>query len=88
MVWKQNYFFNRNMKYVNNFQIFSVSINTPDMWQWKTIILSTNVDQRSLEAEFSIDVCCPTGDKWQSKILFVIRVYQLFREFLIAAYPV
>ena len=30
-----------------------------------------NVDQKSLETEFSIVICRPTGDKWQSKTLFL-----------------
>ena len=34
-------------------------------------MLSTNVDQKSLETEFSITICRPTGDKWQSKTLFL-----------------
>ena len=38
---------------------------TPDRRQLKTLILSTNVDQNSLETEFSIAICQPTGDKWQ-----------------------
>ena len=29
------------------------------------LILSTNVDQKSLEIEFSIAICRPNGDKWQ-----------------------
>ena len=33
-------------------------------------ILLTNVDQISLETEFSIVICRPNGDKWQSKTLF------------------
>ena len=35
-------------------------------------ILSTNVDQKSLETEFSIAICRPNGDKWQSKTLFIV----------------
>ena len=34
------------------------------------LILSTNVDQRSLETELSTTFCRQTGDKWQSKTLF------------------
>ena len=30
-----------------------------------------NVDKKSLEIEFSIAICRPTGDKWQSKTLFL-----------------
>ena len=39
-------------------------------WKLKTLTLSTNVDEKSLETEFSIAICRPTGDKWQSKTLF------------------
>ena len=39
--------------------------------QSKTLILATNVDQKSLETEFSIVICRPTGDKWQSKTMFI-----------------
>ena len=43
------------------------SFNTPGRRQSKTLILSTNVDKKSLEMKFSIVSCRPTGDKWQSK---------------------
>ena len=43
--------------------------------QPKTLILSTNVDQKSLETVFSIAMCRPTGDKWQSKTLFLAFFY-------------
>ena len=33
------------------------------------INISTNVDQKSLETEFSIAICRHAGDKWQSKTL-------------------
>ena len=59
--------------------------------QSKTSILSTNEDKKSLETEFLIAFCRQTGDKWQSKTLFLgtlIRVRQLLRAFMIAAYPV
>ena len=65
-------------------------INTPDMRQSKTLILSTNADQKSLETEFSIAICRPTCDKWQSKTLFLAcfdRVRRLLRAFSIATYP-
>ena len=39
--------------------------------QSKTLMLSTNVNQKSLKTEFLIAVCCLTGDKWQSKTLFL-----------------
>ena len=42
--------------------IFHVSFNTPGRRQSKTSILSRNVDQRSLETEFLIAICCPIGD--------------------------
>ena len=32
----------------------------------------TNVDQTSLETEFSIAICRPTGNKWQLKTLFLV----------------
>ena len=44
---------------------------TPGRRQSKTPILSGNVDQKSIETVFSIAICCPTGDKWQSKTLFL-----------------
>ena len=34
-------------------------------------ILSRNVDQKSIEAVFSIANCRPSGDKWQSKTPFL-----------------
>ena len=38
--------------------------------QSKTLILSTDVDQKSLETEFSIAICRQSENKWQSKTLF------------------
>ena len=38
-------------------------------------ILSRNVDQKSIEIVFSIAICHPTGDKWQSKTLFLSIFY-------------
>ena len=35
------------------------------------LILSTNEDLKSLETEFLITICRMTGDKWQSKTLFL-----------------
>ena len=32
----------------------------------------TNADQKSIETVFSIAICCPTGDEWQSKTLFLL----------------
>ena len=31
----------------------------------------TNEDQKKVETEFSIAICRPTGDKWQSETLFL-----------------
>ena len=44
---------------------------TPGRRQSKTSILLTNADQKLLETEFLIFICRPTGDKWQSKTLFL-----------------
>ena len=38
-------------------------------------ILSRNVDQKSIETVFLIAICCPTGDKWQLKTLFLSIFY-------------
>ena len=46
-------------------------VSTSDRRQSKTLILLTDVDQKSIKTEFSIAICCPTGDKWQSKTLFL-----------------
>ena len=35
------------------------------------LIVSTYEDKKSLETEFSIAICRQTGDKWQSKTLFL-----------------
>ena len=52
---------------------------------------STNVDQKSLETAFSIAICRQSGDKWQSKTLF-LSIFDLrspmVLTFLIATYPV
>ena len=64
---------------------------TPYILQSKTIIRSTNIDQKSLETEFSIVICRPTGDKWQSKTL-ILAIFDprssIVSAFLIAAYLV
>ena len=64
---------------------------TPGRRQSKTSILSTNVDQKSLETEFSIAICRPSGDKWQSKTQF-LAIFDarssILRAFSIAVYPV
>ena len=46
-------------------------IITPGSRQSKTLILSTNVDQNSLEKELSFVICHQSGDKWKSKTLFL-----------------
>ena len=51
--------------------VFEKSIGKPGRQQSKTLILSTNVDKNSLETEFSIAICRPIDDKWQSKTLFL-----------------
>ena len=47
--------------------------------QSKTLILSTNVDQKSLETEFLTAICRPTGDKWQSKTLLLVILIRVRR---------
>ena len=49
------------------YALHEFSNNTSDRRQSKRSILPTNVDQKSLETEFSI----ATGDKWQLKPLFL-----------------
>ena len=44
-----------------------LSSYTPDRGQLKTM----KVDQNSIETEFSVVICRPTGDKWQSKTMFL-----------------
>ena len=58
--------------------------------QSKRLILLTNIDKKSLETEFTSAICRPTGNKWQSKTLFlaIFDLCQLLRAFLIAAYQV
>ena len=46
-------------------------INTPGRRQLKTPILSSHVDQKLLETEFSIAILRHTGDKRQSKSLLL-----------------
>ena len=68
----------------------SIRMNTNGGRQLKTIILPMNVDRKLLETEFSIAICRPTGDKWQSKTLFLMIFEPLFsfvKSVLIAAYP-
>ena len=51
---------------------------TPDRRQSKTLILSTKVDETSLETEVTIAFCRPTGDKLQSKTLFLLFFLALY----------
>ena len=44
---------------------------TPDRWQSKTLLPSTNVGKKSLETEFLIAICRLPGDKWQKKTQFL-----------------
>ena len=44
---------------------------TSDRCHSETLILSTSVDRKSLETGLSIAICRLTGDKWQSKTLFI-----------------
>ena len=46
-------------------------VYTPGRRQSKTPILLRNVDQKSFETEFLTAICRHTGDKWQSKTLFL-----------------
>ena len=59
--------------------------------RWQTLILSTKVDQKSSETVFSIAICRQTGDKWQSKTLFLAifgPLLAIVKRDSIAAYPV
>ena len=52
--------------------LVKICINiTPGRRKSKTLIPLRNVDKKSLETEFSIAICRLTGDKWQSKTLFL-----------------
>ena len=63
---------------------------TPDRRQSKTL-LTIYKDQISLETVFLIAICRQSGDKWQSKTLF-LTIFDLrlsiVLTFSIAAYPV
>ena len=50
---------------------------TPGRRQSKTPIPMRNVDQKSIETVFSIAIYPHTGDKWQSKTLFLAIFYPL-----------
>ena len=60
------------MKY--SVKVFPGPLNTPDRGQLKTLIISTKVDKKSLETDFSIAICPPAGDKWQSKTLLLVII--------------
>ena len=60
---------------------FHLCSDTQDRRQSKTPMLSRNVDQKSIETMFSIAYCHPTGDKWQSKTLF-ISIFDPLRSFV------
>ena len=47
------------------------SFYTSDRRQSKTLILLMNIDKKLFETEFLIAICRQTGDKWQSKTLFL-----------------
>ena len=57
----------------------------------KRSLQSTNADKKSLETVLSIAICRQSGDKWQSKTLF-LTIFDLrpsmVLTFSIAAYPV
>ena len=51
---------------------------------------STNADQNSLETVFLFAICRQSGDKWQSKTLFLTIFYlhsSILLTFSIVAYP-
>ena len=45
---------------------------TSDRRQSKMLIISMILDRKLLKTEFLIAICCLTGDKWQSKTLFLV----------------
>ena len=51
-----------------------VPVFTPDMRHRKRSLHSTNADQKSLETVFLIAFCRQSGDKWQSKTMFLTIV--------------
>ena len=62
-----------------------------DRWQSKTLIQLTKVDQKLLETVCLVAICRQSGDKLQSKTLF-LTIFDLHSlivlTFLIATYPV
>ena len=67
------------------------TIYKSDRRQSKTLLKSTNAEQKSTETVFSIAICRQSGDKWQSKTL-LLTIFDLRSSivltFSIAAYPV
>ena len=53
-------------------EIFLLTVPTLGRRESKSLILSKNVGQKSLETEFSIAIRRPTGDKLHSKTLFLL----------------
>ena len=51
----------------------SHSVYTPDRWQSKMLILLTNIDQKSLEIEFSIAICRPTVSRDFDLCLSIVK---------------
>ena len=51
----------------------NVAFITPNRLQSKMLILSTNVDQKTLETEFLIVICRQRGDNWRSKLFFLSK---------------
>ena len=47
---------------------------TPGRRQSKKPILSRIIDKKSIETEFLIGICRPTGDKWQLETEFLIGI--------------
>ena len=62
---------NTSGKRIFEYHIFEYHMFTPVRRHSKTSLLSTNVDQKLFETEFLIAINRPTGDKWQSKMLFL-----------------
>ena len=52
--------------------VFDFDITTPNRRQLEMLILSTNIDEKSLDTECSIVICCHNGNKWQSKTRFLL----------------
>ena len=70
-------------------QIFCNNL-TPDRRQPKMLLTITDVDQKFRETVFLIAICRQSGDKWQSKTLFLTisdLLSSIVFRFSIAAYP-